>query len=203
MHWYNELMWHPLLLLYWVNYFQCHHMYNQLILLNFDEMIFFTWIVFVCYLIIGTNTWICISFFLKYNECIKGSFGMYIDTRKVWTSYNIITVWCIKVILFSTVNVWVNSSTYPLLRNVWNLPSLFPSWQHKHHDLMVSYLTYARLATVILWAKQIRGERMKVETFKLRLKAILPCFPLSPYFCSPTRPWNNIRTVTRGYSSLP
>ena len=146
---------------------------------------FFTWIVFVRYLIIDTNTWICISFFLKYNDCIKVTFGMDIDTRKVWTSYNIITVLCIQVIWFATVDVWVNSITYPLLRNVWNIPSLFPSWQHKHHDLMVSYSTYSRLATVILWGKPSRGKRMKVETLKWRLKALLLCFPLPPYFLFP------------------
>ena len=178
-------MWHPLLLLYWVNYSQCHHMYNKLILLNFDKMIFFYLNFFVHYLIIDTNTWICISFFLKYNDCIKVTFGMDIDTRKVWTSYNIITVWCIQVIWFATVDVWVNSITYPLLRNVWNIPSFFPSWQHKHHDLMVSYVTGARLATVIFWAKPSQGGRMKVEILKCRLKVLLPCFPLSPYFLFP------------------
>ena len=39
--WYNELMRHLLLLLYWVEKYHCHIMYDQLIILNHDDMIFF------------------------------------------------------------------------------------------------------------------------------------------------------------------
>ena len=39
-HWYNEYIRHLLLLLYWVNWFHCNHMYGQLLLLYFDDMLF-------------------------------------------------------------------------------------------------------------------------------------------------------------------
>ena len=38
------------------------------------------------------------------------------------------------------------------------------------------------LVDPILRAEPRRGERMKVETLEWRLKALLPCFCLSPYF---------------------
>ena len=98
----------------------------------------FTCIVFINFFIIYTNTWLCTSFSLQSNECINWTFVLNVDTRKVWISYNIINIWCIRIILFATVYVWVNSSISPLLIPAWNLPSLFPSWGHKHHD----YLSY-------------------------------------------------------------
>ena len=45
-------------------------MYDQLFLLNFDDMIFLTCIVVIHYLIIDTSTWINISIFLKINEFV-------------------------------------------------------------------------------------------------------------------------------------
>ena len=93
----------------------------------------FTYIVFINCFIINTNTWLCISLFLQSNERIKWTFGMNADTRKVLIPYNIITIWCIQIIWFTTVDVWVNSNTYPLPRLVWNLPPLFIYWQRKHH----------------------------------------------------------------------
>ena len=32
------MVWHPILILYWENFFRFHHMYGQLLLMNFDEM---------------------------------------------------------------------------------------------------------------------------------------------------------------------
>ena len=46
----------------------------------------FIYIVFIRYYIIDNNTWLCINFFLQTNECIKVTFGLYIDTWKVWIS---------------------------------------------------------------------------------------------------------------------
>ena len=97
---------------------------------------FFTYIVFVNYWIIGTNTWICISFFLQNYECIKLNFGLNSDMRKVWISCNIITVWYIQIILFATIVVLVNSNTYPLPRLLLNLPTLFTFLLCKHHNYL-------------------------------------------------------------------
>ena len=97
---------------------------------------FFTYVVFVNYFIIDTNTWLCICLFLKSDECIKWTVILNIYMRKVWISYNIITVWCIQIIWFDIVDVWVNSSTSPLLRNVKNIPLLFPYWQRKNHNYL-------------------------------------------------------------------
>ena len=93
----------------------------------------FTYIVFISSFIIGTNTWLCICYFLQSNECVKWNFILNIAMRKVWRSYNIITVWCIQIILFIAVEVWVNSSKCTLLRDVHNFPALFLSWRRKHH----------------------------------------------------------------------
>ena len=95
---------------------------------------FFTYIVLINYFIINTNTRLCISLFLQSDECIKWTFGLNVDTRKVLVSHNIITFWCIHIIRFATVDVSVNSSTYPILRNEQHLCSLFPSWQCKRHN---------------------------------------------------------------------
>ena len=57
--------------LYQVNCFHCKHMYDESLLLNFDEMIFLHLNVFINYFIIDTNNWLCISLFLKNNEYIK------------------------------------------------------------------------------------------------------------------------------------
>ena len=111
-------MWHPLLLLYWVIfYIIITYMINYFcwILMRWY---FFTYIAFIPSFIIDTNNWIYISFFFQSNECIKGTFGINIDTRKVQIYYNIITVWCIRIIWFAAFDVWVNSSTSPLIRNV-------------------------------------------------------------------------------------
>ena len=78
----------------------------------------FTYIVFINYLVIDINNWLCISFFLKSNECIKLTLGFNVDTMEVLISYNIITVWCIQIILLSTVEILVNISTSHLLINV-------------------------------------------------------------------------------------
>ena len=67
------------------------------------------------------------------NEWIKWSVILNIDMSNIWSFYNIITVWCIKIIWFIAIDVWFNSITSPLLRNVQNLPELFPSWRRKHH----------------------------------------------------------------------
>ena len=96
---------------------------------------FFTYI-FINIFIIDNNTRICIIFFMKSNECIKWNLVLNVDTRKVWISYKIITLWCIQMVWFSTVDMWVNSNTSPFLRLVWNLPPLFPSWKFKHHDYL-------------------------------------------------------------------
>ena len=121
--------------MYRVNVLHFHHMYNQLILLNFDEMIFLHLIIFFigCF-IIDTNTCLCISIFFQSNECIKGNFGMNAETRRAWIFNNIIDFWCIQIIWLATVDVCVNSSTYPLIINVKNIPSLFPAWWLKHYS---------------------------------------------------------------------
>ena len=67
-------------------------MYDQLLLLNFDEMVFLHVYFSINNFIIDTNNWLCISFFLEINEFIKWTFGLNFDTRKVWIYYNIITV---------------------------------------------------------------------------------------------------------------
>ena len=129
-------MWHPLLLLYWVNFFHCNCMYDQLLLINFDEIVFPHLHFFHHFFIIDTYHWLCIIFFLQRNECIKLTFGLNVDMRKVLISYKIITVWCIQIIWFTTVDFWVISNIYPLLILVWNLPTLFYSWRYKHHDFL-------------------------------------------------------------------
>ena len=68
---------------------------------------FFNYIVFIYYLIIDTNNWLCISFFLQSNWCIKWTFGLKVDTRKVWIFYIIINVLCIKTIWFATFDVYL------------------------------------------------------------------------------------------------
>ena len=75
----------------------------------------FTYIVLVNYFIIGTNTWLCICLFLQINHCIKWTVILNVPTREVWISYSI-TVWCIKIILFVTVDVWFNSSISTIIR---------------------------------------------------------------------------------------
>ena len=77
-----------------------------------------------------------VSIFLQINDCIKRTAVLNVDSRKVWIYHNIITIWCIKIILFYAVDVWVNSSTSPLLRNVQNLPSLFSSWRRKRYNYL-------------------------------------------------------------------
>ena len=128
-------MWHPIFLLYrlffsiiitcMINYFCWIWWYD------ISSLIFF----FNC-LIIDTNTWLYISLFLQRNECIKLTFGLNVDTRKVLISYNIIAVWCIWIILFTIVDMWVNNSTSPLFILVWNFLPIFPSRQRKHHDYL-------------------------------------------------------------------
>ena len=73
-----------------------------------------------------------ISVFLG-DESIKWTVVFNVAMRKVWSSYNIITVWCVEIIWFVAIDVWDNVSTYPLLILVQNLPTLFLPWQHKHH----------------------------------------------------------------------
>ena len=124
-------MFHPLLLQNWVNCFHCHHVCDQLLMMNFYEMIFLHLYFFIHYFIIDTNTWLYISFFFKSNECINRTFVMYVDTRKVQISYYINTVWYILIIWFATINVWVNSSKYPPLRLGQNIPAMFSYWQIK------------------------------------------------------------------------
>ena len=129
-------MWLPLLLHNWVNCFHCRHMWYQLLILNFYEIIFPHLYFFINFFIVDTNTWLCISFFCLSDQCVKWTFGLNIGMRKVWIYYNIITVWCILIILLSTVHVWVNSSKSRLLINVQNIPSLFPSWRRKHRNYL-------------------------------------------------------------------
>ena len=93
----------------------------------------FTCIVVIHILLIDTSNWLCISFFLQSNELIWWMFGMNVDTRKVWISYKIITVGCIRIFWFTTFDIWGNISTSPVLINVQNITSLFPSWRRKHH----------------------------------------------------------------------
>ena len=96
---------------------------------EFYEMIFLHLYFFINDVIIDPNTWLCISLFLKSNECIKWDFGLNVDTRKVWISYNNITVWFIQIIWLDTVEIWVSSSTSTLIR----LGKTFPSWWRKLH----------------------------------------------------------------------
>ena len=70
------------------------------------------------------------------NEFIQWYFGMNIDMRRVLISYSIITVICIRIIFFNTVEMWVNSNTSPIIRLEWNLNPLFFSWWRKHHDYL-------------------------------------------------------------------
>ena len=62
--------------------------------------------------------------------------GLDFATRNVLISYNIITIWCIWIMWFATVDVWVDSSTSPLLRLLWNFPPTFTSIWHKHHEYL-------------------------------------------------------------------
>ena len=56
--------------------------------------------------------------------------------REVWISYNNITVVCILIIWFATIDMWGNSITSPLIRLQWKLPQLISSWWGKHHDCL-------------------------------------------------------------------
>ena len=102
--------------------------------------VFFSCIVVINISLIDTSTWLCISFFLKRNKLIWWMFGMNVDirnvSRNVWILYNIITVVCIQIILFTTFYIWGNSSTSLIIRIEWNLPRLFSSWWCKHHDYL-------------------------------------------------------------------
>ena len=75
-------------------------------------------------------------YFLLINYFTRGTFSISVDTRKSWIPYKIFSVWCIQIIWFITVEIWVNSSKYPLRRNVQNLPSLFSFLQHNHHNYL-------------------------------------------------------------------
>ena len=68
-----------------------------------------------------------ISVFFKVNQCTKQTFVLNVDTRKVWIYYNIITVWCIQMIWFDIVDVWVNSYTSTFLILGKKLPAIFSS----------------------------------------------------------------------------
>ena len=76
---------------------------------------------------------------MKINEFIWWTFCMNIDTRKVWISIYIITVVCIRIILFATVDMWGNSNTSSILRSVQNLPSLFNSWERERNYNLVYF----------------------------------------------------------------
>ena len=131
---------HPLLLLYWVNFYTfltCMINYFCWILMRWY---FFTCIVVIHYFIIDTITWLCISFFLQSNEFIQWNLGTNVYTRKVWISYNIITVWYIRIICFTTVEIWVNSNTSPIIKLELNLPPLFFYWWRKHHHYLFYFL---------------------------------------------------------------
>ena len=71
-------MYYPLLFLYWVIFFHCHHMCDQLLLLNFDEIIFTHLYCFHNCFVIDTTTWLCISFCLKLTSVL--------NELLVWTS---------------------------------------------------------------------------------------------------------------------
>ena len=116
----------PILITCIINYF----------LLIMMRWYFFTYIYFIHYFIVDTNTWIYLRLFLQSNYCFKLTFGLNVDMRKVWISYNIITVWCIIIIWFYIVDVWVNISTSPLLRLGKNLPAMFYSWRRKRHNYL-------------------------------------------------------------------
>ena len=58
---------------------------------------FFTCIVVIYYFIIDTNTWLYISFPVI-SEFLKCTFGVNVDSRKVWISYNSIPVGCFWII---------------------------------------------------------------------------------------------------------
>ena len=81
---------------------------------------------------INNNTWLCISLCLKINDCIECFSCLNVDTREVWISYNITTVWCIQNIWFANVDVWVNSNKSPLIVPVKNVSHLFLSWKFKN-----------------------------------------------------------------------
>ena len=53
--------------------------------------------------------------------------------RNIWSSYKIITVWCIKNIWLVGIDVWDHGSTSTVNRHVQNIPTLFTYWQRKHH----------------------------------------------------------------------
>ena len=94
----------------WIDYIVVTYVVNNF-WLTLMRLNFLTYIFFIHYLINDTNTWLYISLFLQINECIKENFVLNVDTREVWISYTIITVWCIQIIWFSTVDVWVHSYT--------------------------------------------------------------------------------------------
>ena len=125
-----------LIILYWVIFF----IVITCMINNFCSIMMrwylFTFIVFVNCFIIYTNNWPLISFFFQSNECIKRTFGSNVDTRKIWIYHDIINVLCIQMIWFGNIDVWINRSKSFILRLVWNLPPLFPSWRRKHHDYL-------------------------------------------------------------------
>ena len=129
-------MWHTIILIYWVNWFHCHHMYDKLLLLNFEDTIFLHLYIFINYLMIDTNNWLCISFCLQSNECIKWTFSLNVHRRNDWISYIIITFWCTEMIWFTIVYMWVKINTSPIFILVWNLSPFFPSWRCKQHDYL-------------------------------------------------------------------
>ena len=105
-------------------------------LLDFYDIRFSTYNVFIHYFIIYNNTWLCMCFCPKTNECIKCTVVFNNNARKVWINYNIITVWYIQIYWFATPNVWVDDSTSTLFINIKNNPYLFPFWQHKFHNYL-------------------------------------------------------------------
>ena len=90
-------MWHPLLLLYDLNLYHCHHMHGQLFLMNFDEMNFLHLYCLKLFFFNWQKTWLCIYSLWWSNECIRRTANLCGGIRKVWHCLNIINVWFFKL----------------------------------------------------------------------------------------------------------
>ena len=98
----------------WIDYIVVTYVVNNF-WLTLMRLNFLTYIFFIHYFVIDADTWLRVRYFLKINECIKWTSVLNVDVRKVWSSYNSITVWCIQITGFTTVDVWVNISTSIIL----------------------------------------------------------------------------------------
>ena len=129
-------MWRPLLFPYWVNFFLCHPMYDQLLLLNYNGMIFlhFYFSSIISSLLLVLN-YVSVSF-LKVMSVLKELFAWMLiqvkfgfsisismfDILKFFDSPLLTCEWTVKHLLFLEMNKFCYS--------------LFLYWQYKHHNYL-------------------------------------------------------------------